>query len=73
MGIIADDRGNANILDSCFWNWVSYTLRAPIPLGVGDFYLFMFWIMRNFLRYLTAPTHDDYVARWIAEAYPSGL
>ena len=26
-------------MDSCFWNMVSYTLVAPIPLGVGDFYL----------------------------------
>ena len=37
-GIIADDTGNANILDSCIWNWVSYTLRAPIPLGVGGLF-----------------------------------
>jgi hypothetical protein len=36
---IAEGEGNANILDSCFRNWVSYTVRAPIPLGVGDFYL----------------------------------
>ena len=53
---------------------IGFHILCGLPfIGSGGFLSLYCDFMRNFLKYLTAPTHDDYVARWIAEAYPSGL
>ena len=70
---IADHSGNANILDSCIWNWASYTLVAPIPLGVGDFYLLNSWFYEEFPQISPCPLWVwDSSSEWKSskDAYP---